>query len=213
MAAQIRFDLRELNRSLREYAVVSTRSFAELVNQTGFNVTTAASKLTDKANKQAIKAKIQSEGWRIINSEGMRGWRQHHYGSEKGLRGEQMKEAIGRLAASRGGSVGYMRAGFLPSIAAFAKAIRKQVRASTEKSLAKWARAPLGSAVVARPSLRPLATFIHEAFGKRTQNPSANKIAEAGIQKAVDQEVTRIRGRIEGRLASDAQKFFNRVTR
>ncbi len=213
MPASIKIDLRELNKSLKDYSKVSSRTYAELVNQTGFNVMTAASKLTAKANRQSIRAKIRAEGWRIINSDGMRGWRLHHYGTEKGLYGEQMKDAINKLAASRGGSVGYMRAGFLPSIAEFARAIGKAVRNSTEKSLARWKRAPLGSAVSAKPGTRPIATFIHEAFGKRTSNPDADKIAEAGIKKSIDQEVKRIAGRIESRLASDAQKFFSRVTR
>lgn len=66
MSETLKVPLDELRRSLIAYAKVSTRTFAELVNQTGYNITTTASKTTRKADYQKMFDEIGPTSTKLL---------------------------------------------------------------------------------------------------------------------------------------------------
>lgn len=131
---------------------------------------------------------------------------------EHGLYGERMQKAVESLWKARVSSIAFLRSGWLPAVGAFARAIGKPVGKNVTRAQQRSNRY-IGGGTPAKEGWKPLAEFVHAAFSKTNNNPQITQVVEDGMRQAINQEVTRIKGRIESRLASDAQKFFNKVTR
>jgi hypothetical protein len=129
----------------------------------------------------------------------------------KGLYGADMKDAIRRLVGARISAIGFIRAGWLPAVAAFAHAIGKPVQTGTEKALARWKKygRQLGGGSVARPGIRPVATFWNSTQSRpeNTNQQNIERYAKEGLTQAVAQEIGNMKLHMERKLQAEANKF------
>lgn len=233
----IKIDDREFNRTLRAYMEQTKRTLPEILNQKAYSISMAATKLTYKASFERIrgelgvvasKLKVNKTGKRkgkfsrggkvyagqesggapflakIINAaRGRRG--------EKGLQGAEMKAAMKKVYNARVGAIGFIRSGWLPAVAAFARAIGKPVKSRTEKWLQRTAMS-IGGARPAKPGPRPLAVFWNSATARpeNTNTKDVYKYAKEGLQAAMNQEVGRMKQHMEDKLQRQAAKFAAR---
>jgi hypothetical protein len=210
----IKIDSREFSRALKEYYQYSSRSLPELVNQSGFNISTTASKITKKSTKGVVRAALQTASNIAPNvplAAILVNWRRGKKG-KKGYRGgKEMRARAEWLTKRAQNSVAYLRSGWLWTVAEFAMAIGKPLRKSTDILLKRSQKKTGG----AKPATRGLgksasASLWNEAFGKEQSTDAGVKHAETGLQQAMSQEIARFRKRIEEKLQRGATKVKGR---
>lgn len=235
----IKIDDREFNRTLRAYMEQTKRTLPEILNQKAYSISMAASKMTYKASLQKIKSDLWVVANRLkINKSGKRkgqfsrgGKIKVYAGQEsggapllakiinaargrrkvKGLQGNDMKLAMKKVHDSRVRAIGFIRSGWLPAVAAFARSIGKPVKSRTEKWLKRTAMM-IGGARPAKPGMRPLAVFWNSATARpdNTKTHDVYKYAKEGLQAAMNQEVGRMKQHMEDKLKREAAKFAAR---
>lgn len=228
MSVSFQVDLSEFNRAIIEHAKVDTkRSMAEIVNQNAYSVGLAASKMTFRADKEKIAADLGrkvtdiSQNIRILKDGTVKAGRinkRNTYGKlayaivnarrkkndEPALHGPEMAAAVNALYNRRVRAIGYLRFGWLASIAGIAWAIGKPIRLIDERR---------GRSIPARPSVSPWAELLNSSFSDNTSNPDAPRYAAEGLQAAIRQQIGRMRDWAAGHLQRQADKFSARMLR
>lgn len=226
MKPSLKINGAEFQATLREYMAVTKRSLAYVLNQKGFSVAIAASKLTAKADKAKIASDLNAAGQggapiaaliinKALKEGGARGKRISKIVGEpmgRGLFGAKMKEAVRKFIASRRASSAFLRSGWLPGVAVFAKAIGKSPAKNAARAFEK--RKYLGSAAQAKPGINPVASFWNTAAAPEESKTGEGKSnAEEGLAEALAQQTADMRVYIERKMQRDADKLMRRFLR
>lgn len=226
MSATFKIDDREFQRTLKVYLQHNKRTLAEIVNQKGFAICKAATAVTVKANKQNIKSGLLADGKAgapmaalIINKALKEGGKRGELISKavgfpvgKGLRGSDMQAAVDALIKRRAASAAYLKSGWLPGVAIFARAIGKSPSLRAAKALQR--RQFLGDADTAKPGVNPLCRFWNTAFAEIETPPNdAVGFCEQGLQQAINQEAASMKKYIERKMQQETDKLTRRILR
>jgi len=227
MTPRIKIDSRAFQVALQKYMAVSKRSLAEVINQKSYSIALAATSLTHRAAKAKIRADLTSAAKGanaplaavIINSYLKKGGAKGDRWAKnigkpvgKGLYGKEMAEAVKVFISKSQAAASYVRSGWLPSVALFAKAIGK----TPGRNAAKWAKkTDIGGGEKAKPGLNPTSKFWNQAGAKDefTTKKEAPKHALSGLKLAIDQEVRRMGEYLTRKLQKDANQIVNRFLR
>lgn len=210
----VRFDTREFSRTLKQYMTVTKRDLAESINQQGYSTGIAANRITTKAAASKIRAASKGGGPGGVPLMAMGINKKRKAAGLKGLRGPDMEAAMEKELKHRLNAVQFLRAGYFPVIAAFAKAIKKGIGENAAKFTKRYGDTR-GGARVARPGVSVSADFFNASFAEddRTNPGRVLGIATDGLQKALNRTVRSMKGYIESRLQRSANKITQRFLR
>ena len=208
----LKIDTIEFSRALKEYAVYSSRAIPELVNQAGFNITTAASVITYRAKKPAVRAALKASSEVapgapiaaiLVN------YKRGKLGL-KGLRGAEMKAKQEELIKLAVGGVNFLRAGWLGAVADFARAIKVNPKQSSANMAERFPKKTGGAKPAPTRGFNVVAHLWNAAFSKVQSTPAGVKHAEEGLRKAMAQDVARMKRRIEMKMQGGINKINRR---
>lgn len=215
----IRVDASQFNAALRSYMQHSKRELSEVINQKAYSISMAAVSMTKKANKAEIRRALNAEivGNRHVGPRrGTTGtgpraallvnWNRGRK-NLPGLYGGEMREAVELKTQRRADGVNFLRAGWLPAVAKFARAIHPQRSpgANAKNFLNRFGYH--GDGTPARPGTNPLATFYNMAFTRHTSTDAGYKYAADGLQRAIAQEISRMARHVAGKMQALSGRF------
>lgn len=228
MSVTVKVDLSEFRRAVHQHAKVDTkRTLAEVINHNCYSAGIAAAKMTYKADKDKIAADMGreavavSQNVRFLKSGAVKrgkvnkatkyaplvailvNWRRAQRGLP-GVKRDEMDAAMHREYLRRVRAIGYLRSGWLASIARFAAALGKP---------SKLRDTNRGDGDIARPSIAPNASFWNTAFSQDTKNANSPQYAAEGLQAAIQQQIGRMRNWAAGHLQRRADRLAGRMLR
>lgn len=199
---------KEFQRTLKEYArVCKSRTIPEIVNTKAFFIARRAVVETEKADAGKIRAFFnkgtQAIVGKIINfRRGQRG--------EKGLYGDEMKEAQAMMKAARLRSVAFIKSGWLPAIKTLSKLVPSKRGAARSEEGDRTGRAKIvgqekGKAKPATGGWLAKAIITNMADARHDTRNALLVKGGAGLQKAIDYEEKKTREYIEEKLRRAAK--------
>ena len=190
MASGCKFDLSTFQRGLRAKQKATKKTGAEIINRACGSTLANAIRLTPRANPQAIKAQLSTNGtaFRLLQSPAMQGrLPKKLVGFTKGTHTRaQINAAAAKFIQLKAASSGYIRAGWFKALAVFRPGSARKV---SSKSLAGRGRARK-----ATPG-RLSATF--ENFSR-----GVDKVGAAPLQRAMNEEGRSMLAYAAAKLAS-----------
>lgn len=179
----------EFNSVLKRYLLFTSRDLATTLNTKGYYIARRATVETEKADRGKITSFIRQDTGRIA---GMMINKRRRERGEKGLYGEDMKEAVAMVRSARLRSVSFLKSGWIPAIkrlqplaARIGGSVPRQDRGAKQIGAAKGAGMP------ANPGMRAVCRILNEASGKHTTMEGlahAVTVGEIGLAKAFDFE-------------------------
>jgi hypothetical protein len=198
----IKVNTLQFNKWFAKNRAFSRRGLAEDLNQSAYSVAIAAAAITKRGSKPKIREYLKSSA-RIAPSAPIAALIINKRRGEKGLQGlygAEMKAAVVEFIQKQADSINFLRAGWLPAVVEFARAIGKSPGKNAIQYLSRFGYQGGGSR--ARPGQRPLARLWNSAFSRNTSTPAGIKHAEEGLQKALNQETRRMADRVARKLAA-----------
>ena len=226
------FDFNEFDRTLKQYAEVSEKDFADIANNKalelagGFgNANPGALQLTHHADAavvaQQLAARVETVE-RVSKSGKVTKRRKLHFGigdkdllsarivnarrkrdGQPPLWGKALTEASRKLTGARIRSVNFIRSGWVASIRQLASVVGRVGGSGGVK-----ADRPKGYAIAAKPGVSTSATIVNTALNPRHGGSNrAVGMAEAGLQEGVRRVTANMRTYIERKLQQTADRF------
>ena len=230
MANLVKFDTSEMNRALRDYMKVSSKSLAEVCNQKAFFMARGAARLSHRANAEKIETelgktstivkqltrgknigKFRKTGFTVKNSsvaEGILRSRIHAKGGVQPTKADFLA-TVKKFIVARAKSAAFLAAGWIPAIKYFESRVKSKAGAPPmDRSVKLKASKPLGGAVEAQPGWNPRAILWNSAIAKRskTGGQALSKTAGDALQAAMQAEVKSMRKHIADKLQGDANQ-------
>jgi hypothetical protein len=191
-----------------EYLKVTTRSFAQAVNDKLFMIARAALWNTHKTDVKSISRDLGKVTY-LRQKNHDRLYRhtlkksatrpgvplaalivQKRQDEGKGLYGAAMRHAIQVMITARNVSVAYIKSGWLPAIQALAKVSSITAKNARDDSAARQVGRPKGRAVaaIADPAGKITGLIENEAYAKRDKTGAFEKYGNVGLQAGIDHE-------------------------
>lgn len=205
----------EFPEALRRYLPHTKRTLAEIINQKGYAINRTANAITAKADAKRLEAEIgpEAQSKAIPNAPALAVIINAKRGKGKGLYGSEMRAAVEKEWRRRKAAINFLRAGFLPGVAAFARSLGKAVG----RNASRWAAVHgMGGATPARPGVKVEATFFNAAVElapKSSRPDAAAAKAEAGLERASAQEIASMDKYIERKMQQETDRVLGRLMR
>ena len=193
MAAKMKIDTAEFDRTMRKYLSLSKKGIAEVVNKKAYFIAVGALKATPIANKNAIGRWVRD--WNksaatIIKTYGLK-------------RPFDKKDAIKKYSKYRKRTVAYLRAGWIMAIRMLGRAAKmpRRVKGAVMKGR------PKGSARFANSkSWSPTATIINSTGFSSKQAKALKQYGAPALAAAFHAEMASMKKYIEDKLKKTARK-------
>lgn len=214
MKTTINIDSKGFDAGFIKYLELSKRGIVEDVNQKAYSVCISATAITKRANKSKIRAALRSASRVnqnapvaaiIVNyNRGRRGL--------KGFSGQVMKDKAEELIEQRANAINFLRAGWLSAVSVLARSIGKTPGKNAQSFLSRFGTGN-GGGIAAKKSNNPTAYFWNQAFSRHTSTNNGVRFAEEGLQKALNQETSRMGEYVARKQKERASKAFSRFFR
>ena len=231
MSANIQWDFREFDATLKQYIQVSSRDLDEICAQKAFDLSRFALAETPKADAAKIKAElaheVREESYvpkRGKNAGQARTRTTTSYGStdaqvrntlgarvvnarrvkagQSPLWGQKLVAATKALVAARVRSRGFLAAGWLPGLRRAGQLIGKSTRGPAKE------KNPKGSVIVQLGRNKPSIEIINSAMNPREGGQAdMQAMATAALGRAVQRTIRDMRAYMERKLQRTADRF------
>lgn len=195
-------NLPEFNRTLTEYAQLSRRSEAVIVNTKAFYIARRAAVETPRADLEEITKYLGTRGGRIAGMIINKGRAKR---GEKGLYGREMAVAVAAMIARRKRARGFLASGWVWAIRKLAPFAEK-IGAPSTYGLRALGRAK-GSAIPAVPGNKVFAKIANTVTAAWDKREGAFEKADPALQRAFDFERASMLNYMERKLQKDATRL------
>lgn len=233
-------NLAEFNAALKRYLDHTSKDLAYVLNQKAFFIARGATRNIRRANYSKIAKQLGVKLRRVrkgkragsltmgSNATLIANRKYHSEGEmslaeaiilkrrkDKGLPFlpvAERQDAALRMIGARARSIGFLAAGFLGSIKAFASALNKPFFAGRgESAFAKNAIDKLGYGIIARPGFRPRAFIVNRANAKHDHKEALIRYGVPAVQEAINKESASMIQYVEKKLKESARSQGIRV--
>lgn len=224
----VKFDTRELERALKQYASVSKKSLSEIVNQKAFFMARGACRKSYRAQKGKIETELGKDADLVKQiSRGKNAGKFKRIGFSiknnslanailrarihaKGAPQPPASELLGRIRkfiAARAAAAAFIASGWIPAIRFFESRVKSKTGAPPRDPAVKARTGrPMGGAVEAQPGWNPKAVLWNSAVAQKSHNQSEslNKVAGDALAVAMADEVRSMKEYVAKKLQGDA---------
>lgn len=214
-----RSELDKVRRTLREYAAVSRKTETQIVNQKSADWARFAAEETKKASSAAIQKELgrtvfgigfNKKGRQVITKAKSSDVMENSLASRivnatrkrqglKMLWGKPLKAAAVKLIRARVRSIAFLSSGWQDSWGSLKKQAKGIVGFVALRNRGKKA---VGTATVARESVRPMATITNGA----ADNPQAGKFVQEGLLRGLPRVIADMHQYIDRKMKEAAKK-------
>ncbi len=198
----IKMDTREWSRTLAQYMEHTKKDLATVINTKALYIDRGAIRETEKADIQKLTEELRDGlAEKIIRA-------RYFKEGKKQPSNAEVEEKAKRLIAARRRSVGFLKAGWIPGIQAFNRALGRSSTAPSRSLL--WSKSNIGGAKAAQPGWKIEAEMWNAAVathGGQQGEAALAKFATAGWEKAAAKEVASMKVYIEGKLQGTANRY------
>jgi hypothetical protein len=204
MANGLTVDSREWANTLRQYLPYVRRDLAYVLNKKGMVISARASRETAKANWSKAKSELRRMAYAIITKQRR----------EKGKplpTKDEWPEVVEAFLVARQRSMAWLKAGWIPAIQEFARAIGKT---STAKGLR--AKHKVGGATPAKQSVSPRAELFNAAIATHGGTGAESALSEhagKGLKIAMEKEMADMVRFVEREMQRRADQAARRMFR
>ena len=193
MAAKMKLNTAEFDRTMAKYLSLSKKTIAEVVNKKAYFIAANALKLTVKADRKELNAFVRDK--RRVAATLIKMF--------KLKRPFDLKEYQKKLGKFRRRTIGYIAAGWVMAVRILGRAARmpRRVKGATMKGR------PKGSARFAnKKNWNPVAKIINSTGHSAKQARALKKYGQPALDKAFNNEMRSMKQYIEGKLKNTARK-------
>lgn len=223
------WDQQKFDDALRDYHMVTKRSYAQVLNTKAFYIARKAVWFTAKTNPesiartlgQVVRGKRTTRTGRTVRTStvslvqgdeaeaplaALMIQSRRRKKNQPGLYGRDMAREIRSLLSARNKSIAYLKSGWLPAVRALERLAGRGNRPAMDNAARQVGREK-GSATPAVASDNPFAAIENRAFARHsTKKTNVEVIGGRGLQLAFDDEARSMDEYTERKLAEDAAR-------